>query len=359
MKRFAYVSSALLAVLALAGCGKEKVSSTSASSSTHVHHYVEGVCPDDGAYEVPFLHSLPMSQKLQAANEKQGTVEDFDYTTYLYDVDGKKGESTPKKAQVYLPYGYDASKNYNVLYLMHGGGDTYTYWMTDMGATTRNVLDNLFAAKKADPCIVVCPTFYTPLPEKKKPEVQKTAQAEEKGNPIAEQAMNLTDVFQYEFRNDLVPAIEAHYATYAKADTSEKGLIATRDHRGYAGLSMGSITSIHSILMGCLDICSYIGSFSGGYGADKSTTVADYQKIHDTVEQKFSSYDCKYWYNQNGSADIALEPHEKLKELVLSKWSDRFNNGKNYAWIKFNGGTHAYNCWVQGMYNVLLVFFKK
>lgn len=30
-----------------------------------------------------------------------------------------------KSLHVYLPSGYDASKQYNILYLMHGGGDNH------------------------------------------------------------------------------------------------------------------------------------------------------------------------------------------------------------------------------------------
>ena len=30
---------------------------------------------------------------------------------------------------VYIPYGYDPSKGYNVVYLMHGIGDEEGYWL--------------------------------------------------------------------------------------------------------------------------------------------------------------------------------------------------------------------------------------
>ena len=37
---------------------------------------------------------------------------------------------------------------------------------------------------------------------------------------------------------------------------------------------------------------------------------------------------------------------------------DRVVDGENNAAEEFNGGTHAYNCWLPHMYNCLRVFFK-
>lgn len=65
--------------------------------------------------------ALPESYKL--ANEQAGTVEEFFYDTLAYTDDGVARESLRKRALVYLPYGYDASKSYNILYLLHGGGE--------------------------------------------------------------------------------------------------------------------------------------------------------------------------------------------------------------------------------------------
>lgn len=346
MKKNNIVFALGLACIALTSCGGS-TSSVSSKTSTST--------PTTKKYDEPFITTIPMDNSLQTANDKKGTVEEFDYNTYVYDTEGNPGAEVAKKALVYLPYGYDETKNYNVLYLMHGGGETYTYWLGDesnFGRITRNVLDNMFASGKADPTIVVTPTFYTDAPS------DDNSDSSESEENKAETSINYTDVFQYEFRNDLVPNVEAKYATYAKSDTSPEGLIKTRDHRGYTGLSMGSLTSIRSILMGCLDITSYIGSLSGGYSPTDSSEET-FEKIKSTVDTKFKDYKVNYWLNENGTADIALEPHEKLKNFVLTKWTDRFTDGKNYAWIKVNGGTHSYNCWIEGLYNSLLVFYKK
>ena len=48
--------------------------------------------------------------------ENPGTIEKISYTTYDY---YGNGAEITKEANVYLPGGYDPSKKYNVLYLMH------------------------------------------------------------------------------------------------------------------------------------------------------------------------------------------------------------------------------------------------
>ena len=58
--------------------------------------------------------------------DQPGTVEELTYQTKAYATDGRDVE---KKALVYLPYGYDESQSYNILYLMHGTGDDEEYWL--------------------------------------------------------------------------------------------------------------------------------------------------------------------------------------------------------------------------------------
>ena len=73
--------------------------------------------------------------------EASGTVESITYTTKDY---YGTGEEMTKPAYVYLPYGYDAEKQYNVLFLMHGGGGDETEWAIHTEfSTVKLVLDNL------------------------------------------------------------------------------------------------------------------------------------------------------------------------------------------------------------------------
>ena len=263
-----------------------------------------------------FLTSLPIPSELKKTCEKRGTLEVFNYETKVYDLDGNGTTTVSKQAEVYLPYGYDDTGNYNVLYLMHGGGEDCHYWLTKEKDTIP-VLDNIFANGIAEPCIVVAPSFYT-------------------GTSSSGQINSeITDVFRYEFRYDLVPNIEKEYATYCNGDTSIDNLIETREHRGFAGLSMGSMTSIRSALLGNLDICAYISSMSGGYDQNDDTGERGYELIREALNETFYDYPIKYWLNQNGTDDIALGPHQALHNLVITNLTSYLVEDENYKWILF------------------------
>lgn len=48
--------------------------------------------------------------------------------------------------------------------------------------------------------------------------------------------------FHQEFLNDLMPAVEGRFHTYAEG-TTPKELAASRDHRAFGGFSLGSVTT--------------------------------------------------------------------------------------------------------------------
>ena len=84
-----------------------------------------------------------------------GTIEKISYTSKDYFGDKSDVE---KEAYVYLPYGYDESKQYNVLYLMHGiGGDEEEWGMTGSTSRVKCIMDNLIYNGDIEPFIVVTP----------------------------------------------------------------------------------------------------------------------------------------------------------------------------------------------------------
>ena len=67
----------------------------------------------------------------------RGTIERVTYQTT-----NPEGEPRTKYANVYLPYGYDESKQYNIFYLMHGGGENEnTIFSSDV--KLNNILDHM------------------------------------------------------------------------------------------------------------------------------------------------------------------------------------------------------------------------
>lgn len=294
-------------------------------------------------YDVDFYTKQQLKDSYTKEIEETGIVETIDYMTPLYGID--ETQEMEKHLQVYLPYGYDESKQYNVMYVMHGGGESEYYWFNDepvyegtkaMGKTTRGMIDNMVAEGKMEPTIFVAPTSLAP-------------KALDEGAEEGESRGAGYD-FGKEFREIIVPLVEAKYSTYCAGDVSLENLIATRDHRGFGGFSMGSACTINQIMMKNLDLVSWFGAWSGA-GAE----IADFKAA---IESFGPEMKINYMYNGNGTADMALEGHEAFFNGILEEMSDTFQDGVNTCWICFKGGAHAYNCWLVDLYNCMLVFFK-
>lgn len=277
-----------------------------------------------------FIKKIPMKPKYIEAVEEKGTASVVTYTAHVA-VSETETIEVEKQLMVYLPYNYDPAQNYNVLYLMHGGGEDEYYWLSDtrMGGPTCAMLDREIAKGECKPVIVVAPTNNYPT----------------------EDGVKQNRQFWKEIRDDIVPFIESTYATYANGDVSEANLIATREHRAFAGFSMGSIISMEAVMRHSLDYFAYIGSYSAGT-SDHAGFLADVNS------EAFKDLPIKFWYHGEGSADFALDGHIALRDFVLENMSDRLTDGENFCWVLFKGGTHAYNCWLPHTYNALRVFFQ-
>jgi len=159
--------------------------------------------------------------------------------------------ATWRHALVYTPPGYDAhgAARYPVLYLQHGAGEDETGWVRQGDANF--ILDNLIAAGKARPMLVVMAYGYaekagTPEPN---PAGGATGMA-----AMLQTMQRQTNGFEDDLTQVLIPYIDANFRT-----------IADRDHRAMAGLSMGG-SQTFQITMNHLDLFSYIGGFSGVTG---------------------------------------------------------------------------------------------
>ena len=107
-----------------------------------------------------------------------------------------------RKMQVYTPPGYAKDKKYPVLYLLHGIGGDETEWQRFVHPEV--LLDNLIAACKHSPMIVVMPNGRA----------QKNDRAE--GNIFA--AAPAFATFERDLLDDVIPAIESRYSTFPDCD---------------------------------------------------------------------------------------------------------------------------------------------
>lgn len=299
------------------------------------------------------------------ACDQQGTVVSLEYDTPAYAVNQLFGveETLHKTLNIYLPYGYDASKQYNVLYLLHGtegdgDGPMEEYWLKQWGSPTCNVLDNMIKDGLCEPVIVVTPSYYSRVEGYDITDEQMAALAEQlndsyiggEGDEGTREQNAWPVFFGQELRNNIIPAVESQYATYADGDVSEANLIATREHRAFAGLSRGSMTVGRSGMTDNSDLFAYFGSFSGMW--------TEFDQFKASLTGQFADYDIKYWYNGNGQGDFALDNHQEFLDKALIEMDGKFVDGENFAWIVLRDGAHMYGSWLVDLYNSLLVFFQ-
>ena len=127
-----------------------------------------------------------------------------------------------------------------VFYLLHGAGDSDDAWSSVGRAGF--ILDNLIAAGKAKPMIVVMPAGHT--------------RAVPFGGPPPPPVAPPADEFEQEFLKDIMPSVEKNYR-----------VLADRKHRAIAGLSMGGGQTLN-LAIPHQDKFAYVGVFSSGlFGA--------------------------------------------------------------------------------------------
>lgn len=258
--------------------------------------------------------------------ESLGKVEYIDYQTHNYFGDGAE---ITKHAYVYLPPDYDEEKQYDVLYLMHGiGGDEKEWGMHNAFSTVKLSLDNLIYYGEAKPFIVVVPN----------------------GRSSLDSNSGAFYVFGQELRNDLIPYIDANYATYADYNADGYDLTAARDHRAMAGLSMGGMQTINIGLCECLDIMSYFGAFSAAPTSNTAATIAS--KLKD-----FEEYEIHYFYNICGLNDGIALASARGAVTGLDALTDKLTEGENFRWHTVSGA-HDFAVWNLGFYNFAQIVFQ-
>jgi enterochelin esterase-like enzyme len=164
--------------------------------------------------------TLPASGFDQVQNNiPHGQVSDISYQS--------TATNSQRRAKIYLPPGYSASNKYSVMYLLHGIGGSENDW-TSGGGNANVITDNLIAAGKIKPSIIVMPNCNA------------------SGTGISDGYENFTN----DLINCLIPYVEKNYSVYTD-----------RLHRAISGLSMGGGQSFN-IGLPHLDLFPYIGAYS-------------------------------------------------------------------------------------------------
>lgn len=249
----------------------------------------KGMIVDDYVYDANISYR---DVNVNPCNQK-GTIVEESYNI---------GNGT-NRCYVYLPYGYDSSKKYNIFYLMHGGGENERTLFFQDDTQLQNVFDNLIHDGTIEPTIVVTPTFN-------KCEAQ---------------------TFWNELRNYLLAYIEGKYSTYAEG-TSIEDFKKSRMHRAYGGFSMGGV-STWANFENNLDIIGYFMPLSGDYwGANDANSKAI--NLNNVVERSGLEDNQFAIFCATGSEDIAypnVNPQiEAMKSQSHFHYTADFNEGNLY-----------------------------
>lgn len=238
------------------------------------------------------------------------------HTTY-------QGNSYQKKALVYLPAGYSKNKKYNTIYLLHGSTETARDFYRD--GNWQAVLDRLMAKGDLKPSIVIFPTYY---PSRKFVT----------SNYYRDNRLNRAFA-KTELMNDLVPAVESHYSTYANG-TSQQDLQASRAHRTFGGFSMGAITTWYvfqyqlSYFSSFIPVAGDSWTVADDGGSSASSTTA--QRLASVVKQNSGdSFRILAGVGRNDGTAGSMSPQ------INAMWKEPEFNHTNLKYYQVPGGTHS------------------
>lgn len=268
------------------------------------------------------------------STDKQSTLEELYYDTYESMTYEEKSQVLNKRAIVYLPYGYSEDRQYDVFYLMHGGwsNETSTFGTPDNPSSFKNVMDNAIQNGEIKPLIIVCPTY------------NNTSGNDSDNFSLA---LNLNRNYHNELVNDLIPAVESKYSTYAKNTTPEE-LKNSREHRGFGGFSMGSVATWRTF-QNCLDYFKYFMPMSCGTSLDDDniwSAAENYDQNEYFVFTMTGTEDFAYSYvNQRVQKMRDSDYFTELTAETNGNFVYRIMDGYSHNGLAAN--TYTYNglCW--------------
>ena len=228
---------------------------------------------------------------------------------YLSKITGKW-----RRVFVYTPPGYerDVEARYPALYLQHGSGENERGWMEQGRANF--ILDNLIAAGKAKPMLLVSDTGYA-------------ARAGEKP----------TSAFEEVMLGELIPMIDATYRT-----------LAAPEHRAMTGLSMGAGQTLQ-IALKHPETFAWIGALSGG-GRQPFDPKTSYDGVF--ADATAFAKRCKLLYLCAGGAEerahaAGLAMHEALKAAGVAS-----------VFYSSPGTDHEWQTWRRGLHDLAPRLFR-
>ncbi|WP_111308198.1 alpha/beta hydrolase-fold protein [Confluentibacter sediminis] len=234
-----------------------------------------------------------------------------------------------RRAFVYTPPGYDKdlNKKYPVLYLLHGGGEDETGWANQ--GKVNFILDNLIAEGKAKPMLIV---------------MDKGAATDPNTKPVEGQRSGISfnfETLEKVFINDIIPMVEKDFR-----------VIADRDHRAMAGLSLGGFQTFHTTMYN-LDKFAYIGGFSGpALMRGPDTTI---QNVYNGIYADVDAFNkkAKLVYISTGTEEPA-----GMYQTVNNVHKEFEKAGIQHIYYESPGTAHEWLTWRRSLNQFAQLLFK-
>lgn len=214
-----------------------------------------------------------------------------------------------RRLTVYTPAGYEGgTKQYPVLYLLHGSGGDEDAW-SDLGRAAQ-ILDNLIAEGKAEPMIVVMPNgvYFN--------------------NAAPGYAVNMFQPTLKNSRSDSTKEIEESFTDVINYIEKNYRVAPGRENRAVAGLSMGGRQSC-ALSMRYPMMFDYVGMFSGVVPPKEESQFAAIDNVFKDAP--------KLWWIGMGKDDGL-----KVNSDALRAYCDK--KGYDYEYYESDGG-HIWRNW--------------
>ena len=284
----------------------------------------KGVCEglDNGVFRYNFVvdgvrvqdPKAPLSAEQSSLLTKgEGYVKDVPHGAVAQRYYYSKNLKQMRRLHVWTPAGYEKSaQKLPVLYLIHGGGDNDASW-PGVGAAGW-ILDNLLAEGKMVPMIVVMPNGTIPV-------------------------QNEVPPFAEDMYSSIIPFIEANY-----------NVIADKDHRAVAGLSMGGMETME-VAFSHPDDFAYVWVLSSSFqpGQDPAAESARL-KVKENVAKMNRNFK-KMVFTQGGPTDIA---YNNCKNTLQQLDKD----GLKYDYMENAQAGHSWTTWRADLQTLAPTLFR-
>ena len=265
-------------------------------------------------------------------------------TVYYY----SKVDESWRPLMVYTPAGYNEGKqDYPVVYIQHGGGEDHRGWM-EQGRTAQ-IMDNLIAAGKAVPMIVVSSNSNVRSRNGRSSEGRQvrldgrvvTDEGKANGGFGGGYSWQGMQAFRSEMIENIIPFVEKNYRV--KKD---------RKSRAMCGLSMGGGQSFY-IGLRDPEVFANVGVFSTGmFGGIQGASNFDLEKEVPGILTDTKTFNKQFdvFFMSCGEQDPRIE----YTRNIVKKMRD------GGVEVKFNSypGDHEWQVWRKSLHEFAQYLFK-